>query len=40
MNKQATKKLSHVPVSTPTKPETEKPTEKNETNLRPKKSSF
>ena len=35
MNKQATKKLSRVPVSTPTKPETENPTptENNKTNL-------
>ena len=34
MNKQATTNLSpHVTVSTPTKPETEKPTENNKTNL-------
>ena len=41
MNKQATKKISPVPVSTPTKPETENPTttEKYKTNLGKRKKS-
>ena len=41
MNKQATKKLSPAPVSTPTKPETENPTttEKYKTNLGKRKKS-
>ena len=41
MNNQATKKLSPAPVSTPTKPETEKPTttENNKTNLGKRKKS-
>ena len=41
MDKRATKKLSRVPVSTPTKPETEKPTTENnnKTNLGKRKKS-
>ena len=40
MHKQAKKKLApHVPVSTPTKPETENPTDENKTNLGKRKKS-